>query len=98
MNKGVTAPMLYVKTKDTAEQRGITYCANHIAFAVYNGKWCLTWISSGHLSTIPVDRIESIVLEQHGATFCAACDAPQSWWPSADPAYGPSQLSGTPCE
>lgn len=91
MRKGVTAPLLYVKEKDTPERRGTSWCANHVAFAVHNGRWCLTFISSGHMTIKPVDEIESVTLEPHGATFCAACDAPQMWWPCEDPTYGPSE-------
>lgn len=84
----VTRPSLTVVTKKT------TYDANHIAFAPVDGRWCLTFFSSGSFNAVPVDDVEQILFsgKPGGASWCSSCDQQLSAWPSGSPEFGARTL------
>lgn len=68
----------------------INYDANHIAYAMHDGKYVVTFISSGTLTIVPVSEVVRIDFHPISAHYCGQCDQGLVAWPHNDPAYAGS--------
>jgi hypothetical protein len=48
--------------------------AQGLTLAVVDARWCLTFLCSGALTTIPVEEVASIRFDVHGPGWCMTCD------------------------
>lgn len=77
----VERPALQVTTAKTS------YDANQLSLVTHEGRWCLSFVSSGGMVVVPVSEVLSIQFYQRGAQWCVSCDGRLSAWPINDPSY-----------
>jgi hypothetical protein len=86
MPKPVTRPAFTVVVGRNGQE--IRCDANHIGYGMLDGKYVVSWISSGQLNSALAGDVKQIEFHADGTSYCGQCDQPLATWPSNDPSYG----------
>jgi hypothetical protein len=87
-----TRPHITVVTN--SGKREIRYDANHLSYVIHDGKYCLTFVCSGQLTTIPIREVAGIEVisdSKQAEDWCGVCDQRLESWPIDDPEFGDAQ-------
>jgi hypothetical protein len=83
----VERPCLTVTRRGPAGAGGTSYDAQALSLALVDGRWCLTFLCSGSLVSIPAAEVAGIAFSERGAQWCVSCDGRLTSWPINDPSY-----------
>ena len=76
----IKAPAFLVDATD-----GRSYIANNLTIAHHEGRYCLSFISSGGLVILRADEVKAVRFETASIAHCNGCDGPLVSWPCNEP-------------
>lgn len=86
----VTRPSITVverRTKEGVEPMEIRYDAANLNIVTRDGRYCLSFICSGQIMTIPAAGVKALEFNANGAQWCISCESQLTSWPVNDPGY-----------